>query len=156
MIWLNKQGSIQPIGSPTGSANIAGRSWTVWTGNNGGNNVVSYVSSSATSSLNFNVRDFIRDTFSRGSQYGNNSWYLTSIQAGFEPWIGGVGLAVNSFSASVTGGTPPTTRGPVTTRRSPRAARSRRPRSPPAADSRAPAAPRTGRPATGRVASRPR
>ena len=29
------------------------------------------------------------------------SWYLTSIQAGFEPWQGGAGLAVNSFSASV-------------------------------------------------------
>jgi hypothetical protein len=104
MIWLNHQGSIQPIGSPTGSASLAGHSWTVWTGNNGQNNVVSYVASSAISSLSFNVRDFITDTLGRGSQYGTTSWYLTSIQAGFEPWIGGVGLAVNSFSASIGGG----------------------------------------------------
>jgi hypothetical protein len=103
MIWLNHQGGIQPIGSPTGSASLAGRSWTVWTGNNGGNNVVSYVAGSAISSLDFNVRDFVLDTLGRGSQYGTTSWYLTSIQAGFEPWIGGVGLAVNSFSASVGG-----------------------------------------------------
>jgi hypothetical protein len=27
--------------------------------------------------------------------------YLTSIQAGFEPWNGGVGLAVDAFSATV-------------------------------------------------------
>jgi len=115
MIWLNHTGSIQPIGSPTGSVNLAGRTWTVWTGSNGSNNVVSYVANSAASSLSFSVLDFARDTFTRGSQYGNSSWYLTSIQAGFEPWIGGVGLAVTSFSASVNGGNPPpTTRGPAT------------------------------------------
>ncbi|MEU8074721.1 fibronectin type III domain-containing protein [Catellatospora citrea] len=109
MIWANRQGSIQPIGSQTGTANIAGRSWAVWTGSNGANNVVSYLSGSPITSLSFDVMDFVRDTFTRGSQYGNNSWYLTSVQAGFEPWIGGVGLAVNSFSASVTtgGGTQP-------------------------------------------------
>jgi hypothetical protein len=113
MIWLNHTGSIQPIGGPTGSANLGGRSWTVWTGSNGQNNVVSYVSASAITSLSFNVRDFITDTLGRGSQYGNTSWYLTSIQAGFEPWIGGVGLTVNSFSASV-GGSAPTTGAPTT------------------------------------------
>jgi Glycosyl hydrolase family 12/Cellulose binding domain len=104
MVWLNHTGSIQPVGSNTGSTvNIAGRSWQVWTGNNGQNNVVSYVQAGI-SSLSFNVMDFIRDTLNRGSQYGTTSWYLTSIQAGFEPWIGGVGLAVNNFSASINGG----------------------------------------------------
>jgi chitodextrinase len=105
MIWFNRQGSIQPIGSATGTANIAGRSWQVWTGSNGQNNVVSYLfQGSALTSLSFDIMDFVRDTFTRGSQYGTNSWYLTSVQAGFEPWIGGVGLTVNSFSASVSGG----------------------------------------------------
>ena len=62
--------------------------------------MVSYLfQGSPMNSLNFDVMDFVRDTFSRGSQYGTNSWYLTSVQAGFEPWIGGVGLTVNSFSA---------------------------------------------------------
>ncbi|GIH01959.1 hypothetical protein Rhe02_00260 [Rhizocola hellebori] len=104
MIWMNRQGSIQPIGSQTATVTLAGRSWAVWTGNNGQNNVVSYVSGSPLTSLSFNARDFILDTFSRGSQYGNTSWFLTSMQAGFEPWIGGVGLAVNSFSATIGGG----------------------------------------------------
>ncbi len=111
MIWLNHTGSIQPVGSNSGqTANIAGHSWTVWTGNNGQNNVVSYVQSGLTS-LSFNVMDFVNDTLGRGSQYGNSSWYLTSIQDGFEPWIGGVGLAINSWSASVStsgGGSTPT------------------------------------------------
>jgi Glycosyl hydrolase family 12/Cellulose binding domain len=104
MIWLHHTGVIQPVGSNTGqTVNIAGRSWQVWTGNNGQNNVVSYVQSGITS-LSFNAMDFIRDTLNRGSQYGNTNWYLTSMQAGFEPWIGGVGLSVNNFSATINGG----------------------------------------------------
>lgn len=105
MIWFNHTGSVQPVGSSRGTANVGGRSWTVWTGNNGSNNVVSYVAPSAIGSWSFSVLDFLNDTINRG--YGTRSWYLTSIQAGFEPWVGGAGLAVNSFSASVSGGTPP-------------------------------------------------
>ncbi|MEU8260513.1 cellulose binding domain-containing protein [Micromonospora sp. NPDC048999] len=115
MIWLNRQGPIQPIGSTVGNATLAGRSWQVWRGSNGSNNVISYVASSAIPSMSFDVMEFINDTRSRGGI--TNDWYLTSIQAGFEPWQGGVGLAVNSFSQSVnTGGgtTPPTTAPPTT------------------------------------------
>jgi hypothetical protein len=109
MIWFNRQGSIQPIGSRTGTTTIGGRTWEVWTGSNGSNNVISYVAPSAINSWSFSVLDFINDVRNRGAI--TNSWYLTSIQAGFEPWIGGAGLAVNSFSASVNGGgnpNPPT------------------------------------------------
>ncbi|MGW0217604.1 GH12 family glycosyl hydrolase domain-containing protein [Micromonospora chokoriensis] len=112
MIWLNRQGSIQPIGSVVGTTNLAGRTWEVWRGSNGSNNVISYVASSAISSLNFSVLDFINDTRNRGAI--TNSWYLTSIQAGFEPWQGGVGLAVTSFSANVNGGGGPTNPPPTT------------------------------------------
>jgi hypothetical protein len=120
MIWFNRQGSIQPIGSVVGNTTIGGRTWQVWQGSNGSNNVISYVAPSAISSWNFSVLDFINDTRNRGAI--TNSWYLTSIQAGFEPWIGGTGLAVTNFSASVNGGggnpgnpgttTPPTTNPP--------------------------------------------
>ena len=103
MVWLNHQGSIQPVGSRVGTANIAGGTWDVWFGNIGWN-VVSYVRTSATSSMDFAVNDFFSDTVNRG--YGQRSWYLTSIQAGFEPWVGGAGLAVNSFAVT-TGNTPP-------------------------------------------------
>jgi len=116
MIWFNRQGSIQPIGSVVGTTTIGGRSWEVWRGSNGANNVISYVAPSALASWNFSVLDFINDVKNRGAI--TNSWYLTSIQAGFEPWIGGAGLAVNSFSATVNGGgttNPPPTTPPVTT-----------------------------------------
>ena len=105
MIWFNRQGSIQPIGSPTGNATVGGRTWQVWEGSNGSNDVVSYLAPSAITSWSFNVLDFINDTKNRTSV--TNSWYLTSVQAGFEPWIGGAGLAVTNFSAQVNTGTAP-------------------------------------------------
>lgn len=112
MIWFNRQGSIQPIGSRVGSTNLGGRSWEVWQGSNGSNNVISYVATSTLNSWSFSVLEFINDVRNRGAI--TNSWYLTSIQAGFEPWQGGVGLGVNSFSASVNGGgQPPTTQPPT-------------------------------------------
>ncbi|MEV4169298.1 cellulose binding domain-containing protein [Nonomuraea sp. NPDC049709] len=112
MIWLNRQGSIQPIGSQVGTANLAGATWQVWYGNIGWN-VISYVRTSPATSLDFTIDTFYSDVVSRG--YGQRSWYLTSVQAGFEPWIGGTGLAVNSFSFGSGGGTtdptPPSTPG---------------------------------------------
>ncbi len=101
MIWFNRQGSIQPIGSAVGNTTIGGRTWQVWRGSNGSNNVISYVAPSPINSWSFSVLDFINDVRNRGAI--TSSWYLTSIQAGFEPWNGGVGLAVDNFSASVSG-----------------------------------------------------
>lgn len=101
MIWFNRQGSISPVGSMVGYTTVAGKTWEVWQGWNGGNDVVSYVAPSAISGLSFDVMDFVRDVDARTQV--TDSWYLTSIQAGFEPWNGGTGLAVTSFSADVTG-----------------------------------------------------
>lgn len=115
MVWLNHAGRPQPIGSKVATVNLAGGTWDVWYGNSSWK-VVSYVRTTPTSSINFAVRDFFDDMVARG--YGQRSWYLTSVQAGFEPWIGGQGLAVNSFSYSTSGSVPttpvPTTSVPTT------------------------------------------
>lgn len=102
MVWFHKVGPVQPVGSPVGSATVAGRQWEVWSGNNGSNDVLSFVAPSAISSWNFDVMDFVRQAVSRG--LAQNSWYLTSVQAGFEPWQNGAGLAVTSFSSTVNTG----------------------------------------------------
>ncbi|GAA3801349.1 hypothetical protein GCM10022226_21310 [Sphaerisporangium flaviroseum] len=101
MIWLNHTGTVQPVGSRVATVSLAGGTWDVWFGNIGWN-VVSYVRTSPTSSISFPVSTFYSDMVSRG--YAQNSWYITSVQAGFEPWVGGTGLAVNNFSYSVGSG----------------------------------------------------
>ncbi|MFI1720461.1 cellulose binding domain-containing protein [Streptomyces sp. NPDC020489] len=115
MIWFNRVGSIQPIGSQVGTATVGGRTWQVWTGSNGSNDVISFVAPSAISSWSFDVMDFVDQTVARGM--AQNNWYLTSVQAGFEPWQNGAGLAVNSFSSTVNlggGGDPGGPGGPAT------------------------------------------
>ncbi|HCA85947.1 MAG TPA: glycosyl hydrolase family 5 [Streptomyces sp.] len=102
MIWFNRVGPIQPIGSQVGTASVGGRSWEVWTGSNGANDVISFVAPSAIASWSFDVMDFVDETVRRGM--ATNSWYLTSVQAGFEPWQNGAGLGVNSFSSAVNTG----------------------------------------------------
>jgi hypothetical protein len=111
MVWVNHAGAPQPVGSKVGTANIAGGTWDVWEGNIGWN-VISYVRNPGTSSVSFAPSAFFNDAVSRG--YAQTSWYLTSIQAGFEPWTGGQGLAVNTFSIT-TNGQPPVSTPPVST-----------------------------------------
>ncbi|MFJ8631871.1 cellulose binding domain-containing protein [Streptomyces sp. NPDC093568] len=113
MIWFNKVGPIQPIGSQVGTATVGGRTWQVWSGGNGSNDVLSFVAPSAIGGWSFDVMDFVRQAVARG--LAQNNWYLTSVQAGFEPWQNGAGLAVNSFSSTVNTGAGPGGPGGVTT-----------------------------------------
>ncbi|MFV8315652.1 cellulose binding domain-containing protein [Mycobacterium sp. 23] len=102
MIWFNHTGPIQPVGSVVGNATIDGQNFVVWKGSNGQNNVVSYVANSPITTWNsFDVMGFIDNT--QTWEPVTDSWYLTSIQAGFEPWSGSVGAGVNNFSASING-----------------------------------------------------
>ena len=112
MVWLNHSGPPQPIGSKVATVSLAGGTWDVWEGNVGWN-VVSYVRAAGTSSVSFPVSTFFDDAVSRG--YASRSWYLTSVQAGFEPWSGGAGLALNSFSVTRGTSSDPVATVPVTT-----------------------------------------
>ncbi|WP_320772838.1 GH12 family glycosyl hydrolase domain-containing protein [Streptomyces sp. CRN 30] len=102
MIWFNRVGAIQPIGSAVGTATVAGRTWEVWSGSNGSNDVLSFVAPAAIDSWSFDVMDFVRQAVSRG--LAQNDWYLTSVQAGFEPWQNGAGLSLDAFSSTVVTG----------------------------------------------------
>ena len=116
MVWLNRAGAPQPVGSRVGTVSLAGGTWDVWFGNIGWN-VVSYVRTSPVGSISYPVSTFYGDAVARG--YAQRSWYLTSIQAGFEPWTNGTGLAVTGFGVTTGGGgpvdPPPTTTPPPPT-----------------------------------------
>jgi cellulose 1,4-beta-cellobiosidase len=107
MIWLNHQGGIQPVGSRIATAvSIGGATWDVWFGNVGWN-VISYVRTTGTTSVNnLNIVSFTNEAVSRG--FIQTGWFLITVEAGFEPWQGGSGLATNSFSVTIGGGVNPT------------------------------------------------
>lgn len=52
-------------------------------GNNGTNDVLSFVAPSTTDSWNFGVMDFVRHTVSRG--LAQDSWYLTVFRRASSP-----------------------------------------------------------------------
>ena len=105
MIWLNHDGSVQPFGSQIASnVTIGGTSYNVWEGAQSSWNTVSYtMNTAATSVSNLDIDQITQDAINRG--YIQKSWYLIDVEAGFELWQGGAGLATNSFSVNVNGGT---------------------------------------------------
>jgi hypothetical protein len=97
MIWLRSTGPA-PIGERTDAARLAGSDWEVWQGENGAQ-VVSYVRTQPTDRVDgLDLMAFVRDATARGKL--PPEWYLTSVQAGFEPWIGGEGLATTQFGVT--------------------------------------------------------
>ena len=98
MIWLSHLGPVQPAGSVVASnVNIGGQSYNVWHAGSSPGGTVSFVlTTPANSVTNLDLGPLATDAVARG--YMLNSWYLIDVEAGFEPWIGGQGLQVNSFS----------------------------------------------------------
>jgi cellulose 1,4-beta-cellobiosidase len=102
MIWVSHAGFPNPVGSRVASGVwISGASWDVWFGNSGWN-VISYVRTQPATSASVDLKAFTNDSVARG--YIQRAWYLIAIECGFEIWKGGQGMAVTSFSASVTSG----------------------------------------------------
>ncbi len=108
MIWLNWNGSVQPAGSMVATVNLEGATWEVWYARMDWNYIAYRRTTRTNHVANLNILVFINDAVQRG--YIQPSWYLHAIEAGFEIWQQGTGLASSGFSAVVNGsgsGTPP-------------------------------------------------
>jgi hypothetical protein len=104
MVWLNHNGPVQPFGSQVASnVSVGGHSYNVWEGAQSTWNTVSYSMTSGTTSVsNLDVGQLAQDAINRG--YMPSSCWLIDVEAGFELWQGGAGLATNSFSVNTNGG----------------------------------------------------
>ena len=108
MVWADPKGGPTPIGTEVDTITVQGRSYDVWQGKGpGGTDVVSYVDAKTTTTPDIPLAPFVKDSIARGATEAD-SW-VTSVQFGFEPWVGGEGLAVDDFTYS------PTAERPVTT-----------------------------------------
>ena len=103
MVWLNHNGPVQPFGSQVASnVSIGGRSYNVWEGAQSTWNTVSYTMTAGTTSVSdLDVGQLAQDAINRG--YMPASCWLIDVEAGFELWQGGAGLATSSFSVNVNG-----------------------------------------------------
>lgn len=117
MIWLNHNGPVQPSGGVVASGvSIGGHTYNVWEAQDSTWKDVSYVMTSGTSAVSgLDIGLLAADSLARG--YMTSSDYLIDVEAGFELWQGGAGLAANSYAVDVNGSggtTPPTTTPPTT------------------------------------------
>jgi len=101
MIWLDHRGDVQPAGSQIATVTIAGAPWDVWKGSMSGWTYIAYVRQTPATSVDLDLRAFTQDAVTRGAV--DPASYLIDIEAGFEIWQGGAGLATSAFSAVVGG-----------------------------------------------------
>lgn len=101
MIWLNHHGPVHPFGSLVSRAVIGGRSYDVWFGRQGWNTISYSMVTGSTSVRDLDIGQFAADALRRG--YVRKSWYLIDVEAGFELWQRGAGLATDSFAVNVSG-----------------------------------------------------
>ncbi|MER5639192.1 ricin-type beta-trefoil lectin domain protein [Kitasatospora sp. NPDC002227] len=107
MIWLNRQGGPVPLGTATAQVTLGGRAYQVYQHQDAttGKQVISYLMTTPTNSVyDLNLRTVTSDAVVRG--YVPAGGELCSVQAGFEIWNGGAGLAANSFSYQPATGLP--------------------------------------------------
>jgi hypothetical protein len=116
MIWMNNRGynntPITPAGTQQPSAvtiNVGGNNmvFDVWIARLGAAdayqwNVISYVAQNKVNTLgNFDANEFVKNAKTLNCPTGlacvSDSWWITSIQAGFEVWAKGVGLKTTAF-----------------------------------------------------------
>jgi cellulose 1,4-beta-cellobiosidase len=115
MIWLNHNGPVRPFGSRVSTAAIGGRSYDVWFGTQAWKTISYSMVTGTTSVRDLDIGQFAADALRRG--YIGRSWYLIDVEAGFELWQGGAGLATDSFAVNTPGGSSaPIAAGPTTTR----------------------------------------
>jgi hypothetical protein len=101
MIWLKHTKRVNPIGKQIGETTLDGVPYEVWQGK-ADVTTISYVRKQATNSVtNLSIPTFVADATKRG--VAKPGWYMTSVQAGFEPWIGGTGLGTTNFSVTRNG-----------------------------------------------------
>ena len=101
MIWLNHMGNIMPSGGEkTATITVAGTQWNVHYDTMKNWKYIAYERVQLGNSANFDLKDFIDDAVSRG--WLEKTWWLDSMEAGFEIEQDGKGLTNKEFKAMVT------------------------------------------------------
>ena len=100
MLWMNKTGAVGPLGTSQGNVTLGGHSWTVYKGNNGSNDVFSFVRSSNSTSGTVDILPILKWIKDSKGWFGNVT--IGDLQFGFEitSSSGGLNFTVNSESVS--------------------------------------------------------
>ncbi|GAB2823567.1 hypothetical protein GCM10027073_61880 [Streptomyces chlorus] len=100
MLWVNQYGPVGPLGGPQGTVSLGGHTWNVYKGDNGANEVFSFLRTSHSTSGTVNILpilDWIKDT---KGWMGNET--IGDVQFGYEITSspGGLDFRTNNLTVS--------------------------------------------------------
>ncbi|MBV1856417.1 glycoside hydrolase family 12 protein [Catellatospora tritici] len=101
MLWMNKYGAVGPLGTLQTTATVGGHTWSVYRGNNGANNVYSFVRTSNTSSGAVDIKAIVNWVKNRG-WFGDVT--VGNVQFGYEITSSSGGKDFITNNATITAG----------------------------------------------------
>lgn len=99
MVWVGHDGPAVPAGSKSATVTIGGRSWDLWIGDVQNWKVYSFVASQDLTAYKGDLKEFF--SYLSAQQGVSSSLYITTLQAGTEPFTGQAKLTVSSYSVDV-------------------------------------------------------
>ena len=103
MVWLDYATgtTTNPIGSKlTNSITVGGTTWEIWYGQTGSWHTVTYRRTPGTGAVtSLDLLAFLKDAVTHGT--GTTSWYLLSVEAGFELFNATSGGSIDSYSVTI-------------------------------------------------------
>ncbi|WP_399096501.1 hypothetical protein ACGH2B_29390 [Streptomyces sp. BBFR2] len=99
MLWVNHTGAVGPIGSAQGTVTLGGATWTVYKGDNGGNQVYSFLREGDSSAGTVDILPVLTWIKDKG-WWGDET--IGDVQFGYEITSspGGLDFVTNDFSVS--------------------------------------------------------
>ncbi|MBQ1124940.1 hypothetical protein KBZ21_05925 [Streptomyces sp. A73] len=82
MLWVNQHGAVGPIGSPQGTVSLGGHTWQVYKGDNGSNQVFSFLRTSDSSQGTVDILPILRWLKDAKGWWGDET--IGDVQFGYE------------------------------------------------------------------------
>ncbi|MYY07162.1 MULTISPECIES: hypothetical protein [unclassified Streptomyces] len=100
MLWVNHTGAVGPLGSSQGTVTLGGHTWTVYKGDNGSNEVFSFLRTSDSASGTVDILPILKWIKDTKGWWGDET--IGDVQFGYEitSSAGGLDFRTNSFGVS--------------------------------------------------------
>ncbi|MBO0916677.1 GH12 family glycosyl hydrolase domain-containing protein [Streptomyces laculatispora] len=99
-LWVNHNGAVGPLGTSQGTVTLGGHSWTVYKGDNGANQVFSFLRTSDSVSGSVDILPILKWIKDTKGWWGNET--IGDVQFGYEITSspGGLNFTTNGFGVS--------------------------------------------------------
>ncbi|MFI6611254.1 hypothetical protein [Streptomyces sp. NPDC050507] len=100
MLWVNYTGAVGPLGTSQGNVTLGGHTWTVYKGDNGANQVFSFLRTSDSSAGTVNILPILKWIKDTKGWWGNET--IGDVQFGYEVTssAGGLDFTTNGFGVA--------------------------------------------------------